>query len=211
MLETLTYLCLGIGLAAACGFRVFVPLLGLGVLSRVEWVEVGADFSWVQSTPALIVLSVATLLEVAAYYLPWLDNLLDTISVPAATIAGVVATAAVTDSMHPVLQWSLAAIGGGGTAGTIKLGLSGLRLGSSLLTGGLGNPLVSTFEWIGAVVMSLLAVLLPVLSFFLALILVVLLVRFSWRFIRWRMGRAQDRELDADKTGQASLPPKVVP
>ena len=204
MLETFTYLCLGIGLAAACGFRVFVPLLATGILTRVEFVDVAEEFAWVGSDPAIIVFAVATAFEIGAYYVPWLDNLLDTISVPAAAIAGLLATAAFTGDMHPVLQWTLAAIGGGGTAGTIKLGLSGLRLGSTMLTGGLGNSVVSTLEWVGAACLSLLAFLLPILSGILALVLAVLLVRFGGRFVRNRFQKRKPIE-----TAIAVVPPKV--
>ena len=171
---------MGIGLAAACGFRVFVPLLFVSVAARADLVEPSSGFLWLESTPAIITLSVATLLEVGAYYLPWLDNLLDAVTGPAAVIAGTVVTGAVMTDMDPLLKWSLALIAGGGAAATIKTGLAGLRIGSSAITGGAGNPAVSTVEWISAALMSVLAIALPILAAILALLLIVAL----WYILR---------------------------
>src|SRR5881394_829642 len=106
----------GIGLSAACGFRVFVPLLVVSIASYSGHLHLAPGFEWMGSTAALIAFATATALEIAGYYVPWVDNLLDTIASPAAVIAGTIATASVVADMSPFLKWTLAAIAGGGIA-----------------------------------------------------------------------------------------------
>jgi hypothetical protein len=121
-------------------------------------------------------------LEIIAYYVPWLDNFLDTIATPAAVVAGVVATAAVVSGMSPFLTWTLAAIAGGGAAGIIQSGTVLLRGMSSMTTLGTGNFAVATTELAGAVVFSILSFVLPIFT----LGLVLLLVAWIWRRLRRR-------------------------
>ena len=151
----------GIGLAAACGFRVFVPLLALGLAGRAHVLPLNDSFAVLASLPTLIALGTAAVLEVVAYYVPWLDNALDVASAPAAVIAGVLASAASITSLPPVLLWGIAIIGGGGAAGLLHGATSLLRLKSSAVTGGVANPVVSTGELVGAVVTSAVALLIP--------------------------------------------------
>jgi len=183
MFETVVLVCVGVGLAAACGFRVFVPMLILAIAAKAEYVTLSEGFQWIGAWPAIIAFAVATAFEIGAYYLPWLDNLLDTIATPTATIAGVVVAAACVYDMDPLLKWSLAVIAGGGAAGTIKIGLAGIRLGSTTTTAGTGNFLVATFEWMASIVMSVLAVFLPILAAIIALVLTVFLVRFAAKIV----------------------------
>ena len=182
-METLLAICLGIGLSAACGFRVFVPMLIAGVAVRAGWVTLSDGFDWLGSWPAITAFAVATALEIGAYYVPWLDNALDSIASPLAVIAGVIVSAACIHDIDSLLKWSLAIIAGGGTAGTIKLGVAGLRLGSTSFTGGLGNSIVSTVEWISSTIMSVLSILLPILAAILAVALVAILARFAIRAV----------------------------
>jgi hypothetical protein len=163
--DTLLSVILGIGLAAACGFRVFVPLLLVGIAARSGHVALGPSFLWMASTPALVALGVATLLEVGAYYVPWLDHLLDVLATPAAVIAGAVMTASVVTGLDPMSKWTLALIAGGGISGTVQALTVGTRKASLLTTGGLANPLVSTGELAGAVLLTALAIALPLLAF----------------------------------------------
>jgi len=136
--ETVFAICLGIGLSAACGFRVFVPMLAAGVATKAGILTLGEDFSWISSIPALVTFAIATLLEIGAYYILWLDNLLDTVSSPAAVIAGTIATAAFLSKteMSPLLLWSVAIIAGGGSAGIVKGGAATIRAASTATTGG---------------------------------------------------------------------------
>jgi Domain of unknown function (DUF4126) len=176
-MATLLSACLGIGLAAACGFRVFVPLLAINLAARAGLLGLTPGFDWLASTPALIAFAVATALEVAAYYVPWVDNALDAVATPLAVVAGVMVTASVVGDMSPLLRWSLALIAGGGTAGAVQA-LTGLVRGASTLTtGGLGNFVVATVELVGAAVLSLLALLLPVAAAVLVVIVLVLAFR----------------------------------
>jgi hypothetical protein len=175
--EVLLSVCLGLGLAAACGFRVFVPLLVLNLAARGGYVALAGSFDWVASTPALITLAVATALEVGAYYIPWLDNLLDSVSTPAAVVAGIAVTASVVTGIDPYLKWSLAVIAGGGVAGAVQALTVGARGASSLTTAGLANPLVTTAEIGGSVLLSAVAVVLPPLAALAVLVLLVVAER----------------------------------
>jgi hypothetical protein len=162
--EALLSVLTGIGVAAACGFRVFVPLLALGVAGRLGVLPLNDSFAVLLSVPALVALGTAAVLEVGAYYVPWLDNALDLAAAPAAVIAGVLASAATITDLPPVLSWGIAIIGGGGAAGLLHGATSLLRLKSSAATGGIANPVVSTGELLGALVTSALALLLPVVG-----------------------------------------------
>lgn len=163
-METLLAVLVGLALAAAAGFRVFVPLLALGLAGRYAGLPLVDTFDWMTTTPALLTFGAATLVEVLAYYVPWIDNLLDTAATPMAVMAGAVLTAAVLTDVDPVLRWSLAIVAGGGTA-TIFQGLTaGTRGITSLATGGLGNFAVATAEWVLSALLSVLAVVVPVIA-----------------------------------------------
>ena len=168
-LQTLLSICLGIGLSAACGFRVFVPLLCLSIAAATGHVHLMDSFAWIGSPPALIAFSVATALEIAAYYIPFLDNLLDTIAVPAAAIAGVLVTMSVVTDMPPLWRWTLAVIAGAGVASSTQVATTKLRAVSSVTTGGLGNPVLATAETGMASMLSFVAVVWPVLAVILVL------------------------------------------
>jgi len=139
-------LLMAIGLAAACGFRVFVPLLVLSLGSRAGLIELSSGFQWIASMPALVCFGTATVLEIVAYYVPWLDNLLDSIATPASIVAGVVVAAAVMVDVDPWVRWTTATIAGGGVAALVQLPTVALRGLSTTTTGGAANPMVSTAE-----------------------------------------------------------------
>lgn len=155
---------LGLGLSAACGFRVFVPMFVMSIAARVGQLDLAEGFAWMATWPAIIAFGTATTLETIAFYVPWVDNLLDTAATPAAVVAGIVATAACVVDADPLLQWSAAIIGGGGVAGTVQSSSVAVRAASTLTTGGLGNFAVSTAEWISSIVMSLAALLAPIVA-----------------------------------------------
>lgn len=168
---------IGIGLSTACGFRIFVPFLVMSIASLTGYLTLSANFEWIGTYPALLVFATATFLEILAYYIPWVDNALDTISTPVAVIAGIIATASVVLDVSPLLKWTLAVVVGGGVAGIVKSKMALLRGASSATTGGTGNFLVSTGELLGSAVTSLLAILLPVLALVLVLIILFLILR----------------------------------
>lgn len=181
MVDTVTSIFAGVGLAAACGFRVFVPLLVLSIASSVGAVPLAHDFAWLATTPALVALATATVMEIVAYYVPWLDHALDVIATPAAVLAGVVTTAAVVSDLAPTLRWALAIIGGGGVAGAVQGATVLVRLKSGITTAGVANPLVSTGETASSTVTSILAVVVPFIAFLLVLATVILLVSLARR------------------------------
>jgi hypothetical protein len=177
---------LGLGLAAAAGLRVFVPLLVLGVASRYGVIPLASGFEWLQSNAALLALGTATTLEVLAYYIPWFDNLLDTVATPAAAIAGMVATASVLGELPPWMQWGVAIVGGGGTAGLVAGSTSLLRLKSTAFTGGSANFVLATLEWVGSLFASIIAIVLPLLMLLVLVVVGYLLYRVTRRFRRPR-------------------------
>jgi hypothetical protein len=163
-METLLGLAVGIGLSAACGFRVFVPLLGMSIASLSGHLTLSQGFEWIGSRPALVAFATATALEIGAYYIPWLDNLMDSITTPAAVIVGTIVTASMVGDISPFLKWALALIAGGGTAGMVQASTVLLRGTSSATTAGFANHIVASGEMVGSVLFTLLAILLPVLG-----------------------------------------------
>src|SRR4051794_25500375 len=125
----------GIGLSAACGFRVFVPLLVLSIGAITGHIHLAQSFAWIGTKPALVAFSVATVLEIGAYYIPYLDNLFDTIATPTATVAGILVTASVMADVDPMWRWIFAVIAGGGIATSTQLATAKLRLASTATTG----------------------------------------------------------------------------
>ena len=172
--EALLSLAIGIGLAAATGMRVFVPLLVLGAAARLEWLPLSAGFQWLSSWPAIIALAVAAVLEIGAYYIPLIDNFLDLLAGPLAVMAGIVTTAAVITDLPPLVRWSVAIVAGGGTAGVVQTVMSVVRLKSTTLTAGFGNFIVSTFELVASLAASLIAILAPVIAIFVVIGILVL-------------------------------------
>ena len=167
----------GIGLAAAAGFRLFVPLLGLSLAYTLDWMEPSAAFHWLDSWIAVTALGVATVVEIGAFYVPWLDHLLDVAVAPLSVVAGTLLMASSLGESSPALQWGLSIVAGGGVAAAVQAGTTATRGVSGVTTAGLANPLVSTFELLASVAMTLLALLVPVLALALFAVLVVLLYR----------------------------------
>ena len=158
-------LVIGVGLSAACGFRVFVPLLGMSIASLAGHLTLSPGFEWIGSWPALIAFVTATILEVCAYYIPWLDNIMDMGATPVAIVAGTMMTASLMGDMSPMLKWSLAALAGGGVCAVVQGGTVAIRAASSGTTGGSGNSVVSTLELAAGIAVTLLAITLPLLCF----------------------------------------------
>jgi len=170
---------IGIGLAAASGFRVFLPLFAVSLSSYLGWIPMSDNFEWLSGLPTLITTGVATVIEILAYYIPVVDNFLDTLSIPLATIAGSILFASQFMELGTFPQWALALIAGGGTAATIASGFAGTRAASTATTAGIGNNIVATTETAGAGVMSVLAIFLPAIAFVFAIILIVLVLFFG--------------------------------
>ena len=181
--ESLLGIGVGLALAAAAGFRVFVPLLVLSLAARGGWVELSPSFEWLSSTSASVALATAMALEIAAYYVPFFDNMLDGLAAPVAVLAGILASASVLTDLPPWLQYGIAIIGAGGTAGVVHASTSLLRLKSSAATAGFGNPILATLELAGSVLIALLAVLAPLFALAAVAAIIWLVVK---RVTAWR-------------------------
>ncbi|MEL6401333.1 MAG: DUF4126 domain-containing protein [Cyanobacteria bacterium J06626_4] len=187
-------LCLGLGLSAACGFRVFVPPFAMSLATMQGAVTPAADWQWLGNPITVITLGIATLLEVAAYFTPWVSNALDSVELIAAPIAGMAMTAlslSMVGDINPVMLWTTAAIAGGGTAELVEGATALTRLATAGTTAGLASPVLGFMELLSAAVLSILAILAPVL----ALSLVIGLALYCWlrlRRFRERRRRAQE-------------------
>lgn len=175
---------MGIALAAAAGFRAFVPLLAAGLAIRFGLVEAAPGFAWLGDTGVLAALGVATLLEITAYLIPGLDHALDVAAAPVAVTAGIVVAAGVMVGLPDWLRWA-AAVVAGGTVATAGHALTALgRAKTGAVTGGLANPLFSTGELLMSGLLAMLALLLPFVA--LAAVLAIVAIAIG----RWRRRRA---------------------
>ncbi|MFK7782787.1 DUF4126 domain-containing protein [Psychroserpens sp.] len=175
--ETIISIFLGIGLSASVGFRVFVPLFALSLAAYFNVWELNESWEWIGSLTAVITLGVATLVEVFAYYIPYIDNALDSIAIPLAAIAGTAVMVSTVADLSPVITWALAIIAGGGTAAAVAGSSGATRLASTATTGGIANPVVSTIETGTSVVVSILSVFAPIIAFVLVIIILYIIFR----------------------------------
>jgi hypothetical protein len=179
-METVLSVLIGIGLSATCGFRIFVPLLVMSVTGQLDLLRLAPAFTWIESTPALIAFSAATVMEILAYLIPAVDNALNAVTVPVTAVAGTVITAAVILDAGPFLTWTLAVIAGGGASLAASAASNVLHGGSTVATGGTANPVLSAVESAFSAVMAVLSVLVPVL----AVLLLALILVFGIRLVR---------------------------
>lgn len=175
--ETIFSILVGIGLAASVGFRIFVPLFALSLASFYGIIPLNQSWQWVGSSTAILILGIATFVEILAYFIPWLDNLLDTIAVPLAAVAGTAVMVATVTDLDPTITWALAIIAGGGTATAIKGSTSTTRLASTATTAGIGNPVISTVETGTSIVMAIFSIFLPILAVVLVIIILWLIFK----------------------------------
>jgi len=202
---------IGLGLSAACGLRVFVPLLVLSIAAKSGAVHMAPSMSWVGSTEALVAFAVATVVEIAAYKIPWLDHALDTVASPAAIIAGAIVSASqigAIDGVSPLLQWSSAIIAGGAAAGLVQTGTVSTRAASTVTTAGLMNPIISACQSVLAIIMSVLAVVMPALAAGAAILMIALVVCgiALWRSRSKRRAFAAATTRSRPRTASENLP-----
>ncbi len=181
--ETILSIFLGIGLASAAGFRVFLPLFALSLASYFNVWELNESWQWIGGIPALITLGIAMIAEIFAYYIPFVDNALDTIATPLAAIAGTITIASTVVDVSPMMTWVLAIIAGGGTATAMQGMTTMTRLASSVKTAGVGNPVVSTAETGTAITLSSLAIFLPIVAIIIVILLFILVY---WIYKKFR-------------------------
>ena len=185
ILVVVSQLAMGVSLAACAGLRAFLPLFAVGLAARLDWIPLTSHFEWLESTPSLIVFGVAVVAELLADKVPWFDHLLDLVQSFVKPIAGVIAAAAVLHELTALQGTVLALVLGGGVAGAVHLGKANLRLLSTVSTGGLANPVVSVVEEGGAWSLALAAIVAPLIT---AAVLLVLLIAAVW-FVRQRRVR----------------------
>jgi len=183
-LEVVLAVAMGVGLAAAVGFRVFLPMLVLSIGAYAGHLTLTHSLAWLGTPAALLMLSVAAAVEILAYYIPGIDNALDVVSAPAALVAGTVVSAAVMTDLPPMVRWTTAVIAGGGAAGVIQGLTSLLRAKSTAMTAGLGNHAIATGELAGALALSLLALAAPLAALALAALFCWFAVRVLRRLFR---------------------------
>jgi hypothetical protein len=162
--QILISLVAGISLAAACGLRVFVPLLAASFGARAGLLHPSSGFVWITSPTATMLLAVASVVEIAAFLSPWIVHALDVIAAPAAAGAGVVAAAVVFGDIDPALKWTAATIAGAGSAGTVHIVTTIGRVGLSGMTAGGSNRLFGLIETLAAAIFSALTIALPVIA-----------------------------------------------
>jgi hypothetical protein len=178
--EVITSVILGLGLSSAAGFRIFIPALITSLGAHYGQIDLAANMQWMATWPAIITLSIATIAEVLAYYIPFIDNLLDTIATPAAALCGTLLMGSTIIDIDPLIKWPISIIAGGGMATAIQGGTSVIRAASSSTTGGMANPVVSTIEAVFAAVLSLLSIVLPIAAGLVILWLFYKIVKRIW-------------------------------
>ncbi len=153
----------------------------MNLASLTGHLHLSPGFEWIGSHSTSIAFGTATLVEVLAYMIPWIDHILDLVASPAAIVAGIIATASVVMDLSPFLKWTLALIAGGGAAAIVQGVTVLLRTKSSALTAGTGNVFVSSLELIGSILTALLAIIVPIVC--------VALILFLCIFVIWKAGR----------------------
>lgn len=202
----------GVGLAAACGFRVFAPLfvaslaantgMEADLIGAFNLEEVLGEHHWLGSTPVTIMLGVATAVEIGSYYVPWIDNALDSLATPLAVAAGTL----ITGTMLPEfmgdgsLKWATAMVAGGGISGVVQGASVIVRGTSTATTGGVGNPAVSTAELGGSLLLAVLAVLVPMVAGIFVFILLGFVFWTIFRYVKRRSDRRATAKLGAERT-----------
>lgn len=199
LFQLLTSGMVGIGLAASCGFRVFVPLLFMSIAVHAGQLELSESFHWVGTWPAMIAFGVATFLEIGGYYIPWIDNALDAAASPAAVIAGILATSACVSGTDPMLQWSFAIVAGGGAAALVQTATVAARSVSTATTGGLGNFVVASSELAASALTAILAIVVPIVA-------CLLLLAFATTVLVIVVRRRR-KKLALGQAGNSSVPP----
>ena len=178
-------LVMGLGLSACCGFRVFVPLLAASIATKMGVLHLGDGFQWMSSTTAIVCFGAATIFEIAGYYIPFVDNILDTVTTPASVIAGALLTAsAIIPDLDPMLKWGLGIIVGGGSAGIIQAGTALTRATSTATTAGVANPVVATIEHILAIAGSIFSIVIPFIIAGIVCVLILLALFFVIRYFK---------------------------
>jgi len=191
-LELITAIAIGIGLAASTGFRVFVPMLVAAIAAKAGLLPLNESFQWLSSWTSIAIFGTATVVEIIAYYIPVVDNLLDAVATPLAVVAGTLLLTSVLPIDSELMRWITGAAFGGGSAAVVQSGSALTRLTSTKLTAGVGNPVVATVENVAATGTSILSLIIP--YFIVAIFL--LLVLFIFTRLRRRLRTKQIKQAE---------------
>ena len=184
---------LAIGLSAACGFRIFVPPLSYGLLYKAGLVQLGEGWTWIGNDFVLAILALATVVEICAFFIPWIDNLLDTLATPTSILAGTILSASSLSDFPPGLQWILSLITGVSITGGFQMATVTIRGSSSLFTGGLMNPLFTIFEGLMSFVITLTMIIAPILG-----ILLIIFIAFFIRKLFLKLRKRRNLKKSSD-------------
>jgi hypothetical protein len=172
----------GIALAACAGLRVFLPLFAAGAAARFfDW-PLASSMAWLSGDAALVTFGVASMVEVLADKVPALDHALDAAQTFLAPVAGAMVAVSALPELSPPAALALGIVTGAPIAGGVHGIAAGARLGSSVLTLGAGNPVLSLIEDVLAGLGVLLAFVIPLVAV-VGIALVALGIR------RWRRAR----------------------
>ena len=196
-----------IGLGAASGLNAWIPLLGLGLAERVGLVTLTAPFDRLGSTEALVVLGLVFVIDLVGDKIAVVDHVLHAAGTVIAPLSGAVVVAAQENLISESHPWA-AAVVGVGIGGSVHLARSAVRPAVTAGTGGFGNPVASTVEDVVSFVLTVLAVLVPVLAFGAVVVLTVVVVR---RVRRWRRRRAAALAAAGPAPGGPVQGPRAVP
>jgi len=169
----------GVALAAATGFRAFLPLFGLGLVARLGWTTIRPAEQWLAGDLALIALGTATVVELLADKIPVVDHVLDSIATVIRPVAAWVVSFGVLTPLGQEWAGALATVLAGGAFGVHALKAKA-RVGSTLATVGTANPFLSAIEDAIALTLTLVGILAPIL----ALLFLVLLVWVGIKVLR---------------------------
>ncbi|MEL7476492.1 MAG: DUF4126 domain-containing protein, partial [Cyanobacteria bacterium J06555_12] len=150
---------LGLTLAATAGLRAWLPLLALSVLGHLDVIPLNEQLAWLASPTAIVVLAIATVLEIAADKIPAVDHTMDTLGVVIRPIAGALAMSAAIADVNPLIAITLGIAAGGTSAEVVELSKATTRVVANVTSFGIGGRALSIAEdglAIGGIILGLL-------------------------------------------------------
>jgi len=163
-MELLTGIFTAFGLSASAGLNAYIPLLVVGLLAHyTDLIHLNAPWDTLSNPWIILLLCVLVIIEMLADKVPavnHVNDLIQTVVRPAAGAIAFAASANVLTDVHPVFALACGLL----IAGTVHVAKAGaLRPAVTATTGGAGNVPVSITEDIVSTVLSIVAVVLPIL------------------------------------------------
>ncbi len=179
---------MAIGLSAACGFRIFIPPLSYGLLYRADLVQLEDGWTWIGNEWVIAILALASIIEICANLIPWLDNFLDILATPTSIAAGTVLSSSCLTNFDPGLQWMLSVMSGVLITGGFQFSTVSIRGLSSIFTGGCFNPIFSIIEDFISIGITLSIILFPLIGIIVIILIAFLIWRLYLLMIRRKRG-----------------------